>query len=339
MSKLLLMLKSVHTLIVALLILITTACGNRDYYRIAVDVVEPISIARFDSLIYKYVHLSDSAAITALMTESGEFWKIYNRHILGLNDAPLYCDGLRNFYRECADIGLYDMTFAQYESADSDARLLSQVAARYKRLFPDKSTPVFQYHVSGLSAQSVVTMDSLISVSIDCYLDNCSLYNRRYYDYELQQHSRSRLLPDVSEVLLRNALPSPPMVTLLDAMVYEGRIAYLTGGLIEDNTSMAIMGYSVDENNWCVENEELVWTTIIEQGDLFKSDNITINKYLRPAPFTATLAQNSPGRVGRWVGWRIVDEYARREGLTPMQIATDRRQADEVLRLSGYDGR
>ncbi len=333
------MFKKILSILFVLLLLMTMACGNRDYYRIAIDAVEPVTIARYDSLIFRCVHASDSADAIALMAEGGDFWNIYNRRILGLSDAPLYSDGLRDFYHKFEKTGLFDMTFSEYALTDSDAQLLSQVSARYKRLFPDNPTPVFQYHISGLNRQSVVTMDSLISISIDCYLDDCPLYNNRYYDYELPMHARSRLLPDVSEVLLRNALQPSDGVTLLDAMIYEGRIAYLMGGLIDNNTAMSIMGYTQDESDWCAENEELIWMSIVEQGDLFKSDNITINKYLQPAPFTATIAQNSPGRVGRWIGWRIVDEYARRESMTPQQVVTDRRQAHEILQLSGYDGK
>ena len=309
------MLSRIYIIALVSLLFTVVACSNCDYYRIDIDRVAPVDIIRFDSLVHEFCQLdvTDTTRQYEITSRAGEFWKIYTRHIITMD----------TFYADDTD----------------EAHKLAQVSARYQTLFPQQNKPQFHFHLSGLSQQSIVTMDSLVSISTDCYMDSCTWYRERYYEYELPMHTRERIIPDVSEVLLRNALSPINGTTLLDAMIYEGRVAYLVSSLIDNNSTTVVMGYTTQQENWCVENEYLVWTTIIEQGDLYKSDNITIRKYIQPSPFTATLTPDSPGRIGRWIGWRIVDEYARKQGLSPHEIATDTTHAIDVLRLSGYDGK
>lgn len=323
---------------VILFLLLLTSCGKNESYRIPIEPVSPITITRFDLLIDKYVHLHDSVAEAELIASVGPFWNVYNRHILRLDDAPRYLNGLHKFYNEYSKIGVIPYAISQYADVKEECLELAKLSARYNKLFPNQSSPCYQFHISGLR-NSIVTMDSLISISIDCYLDDEEWYAYRYHDYELPYHNRSRILPDVAEVLVRNSMTSNECTTLLDALVYEGKVAYLMSGLIDDNSITAVLGYTDEQASWCWENEPIVWSKIVENGDLYESNNIIINKYINPAPFTATLTSDSPGRVGRWIGWRIVEKYAHNQHLTPQQIATDTTAAIDVLRLSGYDGK
>jgi uncharacterized protein YjaZ len=43
--------------------------------------------------------------------------------------------------------------------------------------------------------------------------------------------------------------------------------------------------------------------------------------------------------VGRWVGWRIVQQYMQRQGLTVEDLAVDNTAYIDVLRLSKYNAR
>ena len=129
------------------------------------------------------------------------------------------------------------------------------------------------------------------------------------------------------------------MATLLDAMIYEGRILYLLAGLLDDNDAARLTGYTPEEIEWCIDNETNIWNAIVGSNHLFASDNMTLRKYIAPAPFTAPLSQDVPGRIGRWVGWRIIERYAGKKGMSPAQLAADTTSATDVLRLSHYTGK
>lgn len=315
------------------------SCSRQPHCYIEVDEVQPVEVVRFENLLQDYVLLDDTLQQQSAIDACGEFWNIYNRRLLGLYDAPYFNDGLARFMGDTIVTRLYADVQREYADFSAESDALAHLVARYKALFPERNAPVIQTHISGLN-RSVVTIDSLVSVSLDCYLGaDYSLYVERYHSYELPLHSRQRIVPDVAEVLLRNALPASMGGTLLDVMVYEGRIAYLMSALTGDNSAENVMGYTSLQAEWCKNYEPKIWTAIVEQSHLFASDNMVIRKYIQPSPFTATLTQEAPGRVGRWVGWRIVEQYAMRQRLTPREVAADTLPAAEVLRLSGYMGK
>lgn len=316
-----------------------TGCDKSPGYRIEPRTVTESHIIRFDSLLLQYDNLADTASYRQMAESLTPFWNIYGRHILGLGDTPYFRDGIRRFLQDTTIARLYADTEQSFTDLSDEERQMAALAARYTVLFPHRPTPVFQTHVSGLN-QSVVTVDSLVSISLDCYLGkDYPLYRQRYNSYELDSHDRSRIVPDAGEVLLRNALPAPHIATLLDAMVYEGKILYLLAGLLDNNEAALLTSYTPDEAQWCASNEKSIWDAIVNNNHLFASDNMTLRKYIAPAPFTAPLSQDVPGRIGRWVGWRIIERYADKQGLSPAQLAADTTSATDVLRLSHYTGK
>ena len=68
--------------------------------------------------------------------------------------------------------------------------------------------------------------------------------------------------------------------------------------------------YTADELSWCKENESNIWQTIINQEILYSKDIKIINNFIGDAPSTKGLPSESPSRVGSWLGYRIVTDYA-----------------------------
>lgn len=321
------------------LLAVLVGCGGAKRCYIEAGEVTPVEVARFDSVIPRYVACDDTMEQHKIIRETGRFWGIYNFHLLQLFDMPYFKEGLAAFMQDTIVSQLYADAQREYEDMSDVEQQLAIVAARYNKLFPDKPVPVFQSHISVLRLP-IITVDSLVSISIDTYLgDSYPMYSSRYNNYELVYRNRNRIVVDVAEVLLRNAISHPHGKTLLDDMIYEGRILYLLSGLLDDDSPMTLMTYNDEQVAWCVENEDLIWKKIVEQGDLFSTDDMIKNKYLNPAPFTATLTQDAPARVGRWVGLRIVQQYIDKYNISPLQLATDSIYHVEILRLSGYNYR
>lgn len=319
-------------------LLLLASCGVSQRHHVKVGNVEPVSVARFDSLIYQYINEPDSVQRDMLKSGTGYFWGIYNYRLLGLTDYPDFYDGLRNFVTDSVVSKIYEDTQREYADMSGVEEQLAMMSARFRQLFPHKEPYIFQGHISALG-RPVVAMDSLISISLDCYLGaDYPLYASRYHEYELAAHARECLLTDVGEVMLRNTIETQ-YNTLLETMIYEGFVAHMLAGMLDDASVTTVLHYTAEQEAWCMENEEKIWRTIVEQGDLFTYDRIIINKYINPAPFTSTLTQDSPSRVGRWVGWRIVQQYMQRQGLTVEDLAVDTTPYIEVLRLSNYNAR
>lgn len=74
----------------------------------------------------------------------------------------------------------------------------------------------------------------------------------------------------------------------------------------------------------------------MDKRDLFKTESNVLTSYMNDGPFTAEISQDSPGRLGTWIGWRIVDSYMRHNPDVTIQQLMAEGDAQSVLENSYY---
>ena len=77
----------------------------------------------------------------------------------------------------------------------------------------------------------------------------------------------------------------------------------------------------------------------IESQVLFATSKKVKQDYLGERPTTIQVGEKCPGRIGQWVGWRIVNKYAEThpEITLPQLMALD--DAQQIFRKSKYKPR
>ena len=79
---------------------------------------------------------------------------------------------------------------------------------------------------------------------------------------------------------------------------------------VSDNIKIA---YSEEKYKWCEENESQIWSNFIENKLLYDTNPKNEQRFMNDAPFSKfylEIDNESPGRVGAWIGWQIVRSYA-----------------------------
>ena len=57
------------------------------------------------------------------------------------------------------------------------------------------------------------------------------------------------------------------------------------------------------------DNEAFIYSFFLQNELLFEESNLIKQKYLSERPNTFEIDKSVPGRVGRWLGWKIVSSY------------------------------
>ena len=99
---------------------------------------------------------------------------------------------------------------------------------------------------------------------------------------------------------------------MLSQMVYYGKELYLKDLLIPNYTDAEKIGFKPEQIAWCAENESYMWQYFIQGQMLYSSDSKLPNRFINPAPFSKfylEIDNESPGRVGQWMGWQIVRSF------------------------------
>jgi uncharacterized protein YjaZ len=77
-----------------------------------------------------------------------------------------------------------------------------------------------------------------------------------------------------------------------------------------------------------------MWPVMVKEN-LYSIEPSVIQSYIGEAPFTQTMSDASPGNIGQWIGWRIVQKFAsRNKKLTLQQVVET--PAKTIFESAGY---
>ena len=95
-------------------------------------------------------------------------------------------------------------------------------------------------------------------------------------------------------------------------MIFYGKILYLKDIWLTKTSEESKIGYSSEKLKWIQDNENEIWRNFIENEYLFSTDPKLITRFINPAPFSKfylEIDNDSPGMVGRYIGWQIVRSF------------------------------
>jgi hypothetical protein len=189
----------------------------------------------------------------------------------------------------------------------------AEVTDAFKRIhyfFPEKKIPQLYLHVSMFN-QSLVVDENVISLSVDNYLGSnyYGYKNINIYNYQLYNMCRAKVAPDFVTAFLMTEFATPNTDKFLDNMLFRGKVMFALSVLMPSEKPEVLMGYTNAQMDWCKKHEKSMWLNIMDNRQLFSTDPMLSTSYLNEAPFTSSISQDSPGRVGIWIAWQIIKQY------------------------------
>ena len=299
-----------------------------------------VKIERFDK---DFWSLKDSknqkADLEKLFEKYPEFAPLYFIHILVLGEnIDDIAEILPDFFAHKDVNELYPDALKKFDNVKDLEKQLTDAFRRGKYFFPKVPTPKILMHISGLN-QSIVVDENLISISIDNYLgEKYPLYGQiGIYNYLTQNMRREKVASDYIFAWLSTEFPYfSEQDKLLDEIIYKGKILYITSLLMKNETEENLIGYTPEQWQWCINYEKDMWQTLIENKYLFSNDFHLRKKMVEDAPFTQPFTQESPGRAGIFVGYRIVESYMQKNAdVSPYELMLNA-DAQGILERSGY---
>ncbi len=138
-------------------------------------------------------------------------------------------------------------------------------------------------------------------------------YAGRFPAYMLHRKDLRRLPSDVMETVMASVSPEQirPGATFLNRMLYSGALAYCVLQTMPEGTpESVVLGLTDSQWQWCVDNEERLWRSLIERQLLYSSDPAVADRLLRPAPASPLLGPSAPGQAACFIGLRVVQAFA-----------------------------
>ena len=208
-----------------------------------------------------------------------------------------------------------------------------------KYYFPKTNIPKIVTLINNVDYQSkIIYLDSLVLVSLDTYLgENHEIYNGipNYIKYDMDI---SFLSSHIADKFLDRKINYPNERTFLAQMLYYGKKLYLKEKLLPLKNDTILIGYSKKDFTWAKENEIYIWKYFIEKELLYNTDSKLIRRFLDPSPFSKfylEIDNQSPGKIGRWIGWQIVRSFMKKNPEVKIEDLIFK-SSQELFIKSGY---
>ncbi len=143
--------------------------------------------------------------------------------------------------------------------------------------------------------------------------------------------------PDVATSYSRQLISKPRQRNFLAQMMYFGKELYLKDVWLPDYSDAEKIGYTEAEMTWATENEVDMWRYFIENELLYSTDAKLPGRFINPAPFSKfylEIDNESPGMIGRYIGWQIVRSYMKNNNVTVPQLMI--KTPEEIFKNSKY---
>lgn len=280
-----------------------------------------------------------------LQRKYGAFYQDFIERILkaGTVADTSYFSTLRQVYASKAYHDLKHDVDSVYPNLDKQNAALTDAFRRIKYYFPKKLLPSVYAYFSGFQAQTSIG-DGYFAIGLDLFLGS----NSRFYPALIENfphYISRRFTPDniasrVVEGIIRNDMfpEKDNYKTLLDKMIYNGKVLYMMDLVLPDVADTTKIGYTAAQLDWCAHFKPDIWGYFMEENLLYETDDQKTEKYLGEAPFTPGLGEKneSAPKLAVWTGWQIVRQYMEKhpEVTLPQLMADD--DAQKILNDSKY---
>lgn len=231
----------------------------------------------------------------------------------------------------------------EFGDFSSYKRDFEEAFSHYNYYFPDSSLPNIVTFYSNFNAK-IFPAKNTLAIGLDMYLGADNNHVRKIPTDILPQFikedmNKKYLVADGVKYWLLNRFYDENVGDDFISKVIElGKIMYLLDAMLPSVSDDIKINYSTKELNWVQDHEENIWKTLVDEEVLYTKNPMLINQYIVDGPFTKGLPDESPSKVGVWVGWQIVRDYVEENDVDVLSLLKEKNSL-KILRSYKHGNR
>ena len=332
------------TLLFALIVLFTATSCVRKHYRVNISDIEVnLELKRLEKDLFGPSPMELGNRVPQLNDKYGAFLQYFSYVInIGEVSNPSWNDYLNSFVTDKMNVDAYNSVIEEYPDVRELENDLSKAFRHYLFYFPDRFVPSVYTCITGFN-NSIIIADSVLGISLDKYLGtDCEYYKMLgIYNYLTIKMGSRNILPDCMYAWAFSDWNFEEMDyngdNVFARIIHEGKLLYFVRCMLPEYEEEDIFGFTDVQLKFCKANEDLMWTYLVEHDLLFSADQLIIRKLTGEAPFTSYFSSESPGKAAVWTGFRIVEEYMRKNATVTLRELMETTDYQKVLSLSKYN--
>ena len=211
------------------------------------------------------------------------------------------------------ELALFEESEKVFSDFAAEEEQLDMLFKHIKYYYPQFKEPVTVTILTNVDYDNnIVLADSLLFISLDIFLGKENQIYSDFPNYVKQNYTKEHLIVTVAEKFVERYIPPSSNNNLIARMVQEGKKLTLTQRFLPNVVEYEIMGYTKEQLYWAELSETEIWKYFIQNEMLYDPDTQLSERFIDDAPFSKfflEIDQESPGRIGAWFGWQIVQSF------------------------------
>lgn len=219
---------------------------------------------------------------------------------------------------------LYQEVEKKYKNFGLQQTEIEDLFKHIKYYFPTIKVPQIYTAIGEMDYlnKAIYANDKLV-IALELYLGKDHKFYSEFPTYLRQNFEQRQMLPDIVSSLSYRIVPGSTNKDLLTLMINSGKELYLKDILLPNYSDAERIGYTEKQVKWCQENESYIWEYFVSNKLLYSTESKLPNRFINLAPFSKfylEIDNETPGRVGQWVGWQIVRSYMQNNEVSVVQL-------------------
>lgn len=306
-------------LIFSVLFLFMSSCDSCEKDRLDVDVSHikvNLKIERMEKELFEADPNQMTETNDNLIEKYGDLYEAYVREMIQAG-SPFDSNITYSLAQFVTNSGMNDLTKEigrKYPNLKKLKKELVQAFKHFKYYYPKLNVPRIVTYNSGLN-YGVYLTDHTIGIGLDMYLGPDNPLVKQIPSSVIPVYLKNKMKPShiLTDVVRGwyeyNFMEENTADNFLGTIIHHGKLMYAMDAMMPKVSDHRKIRYTKSELKWCKRNEQNIWKFIIDEEMLYMKDKIEINKFITDGPFTSSLPQDSPSRVGVWLGWQMVRDY------------------------------
>ena len=272
-----------------------------------------LEIHRFDRDLFAINKKNQAEVVSNLKNKYGSFYNVFESQIINRRNLSdqIYYQELIAFTKHHDMREAYDTVQVVFSDLSKIEHELEIAFWNLSQFFPKVKIPKIVVFFSGFN-YGVITFDDYVAIGLENFLGANSKYYSfiRMPKYLRFQNQERFISANVLEAWLNESFQLyHTEKDLLSQLIYKGKVMYCIDKMLPQISLADKFRFNQNQMSWAKDNEGAIWQYFIHNDLLFSKDEKRFRSYINYAPFAKGMSKEAPGRVGYYIGYKIVSSY------------------------------
>ncbi|MCK5679072.1 MAG: gliding motility lipoprotein GldB [Flavobacteriaceae bacterium] len=225
-----------------------------------------------------------------------------------------------------------------YADFSSEKEQLSSLFKHIKYYYSEFKEPKVITVLTNVDYEhNVILADDLLFISLDIFLGKKNEIYDSFPSYVKQNYTKEHLIVAVAEPFAKQLIPPLSDKSFVARMIQEGKKLAMMQAFLPNVDEAEILGYTTEQLMWAEKSEVEIWKYFIQNLMLHSTDPELSKRFIIEAPFSKfflEIDKESPGKIGVWFGWQIVQSYMKNNKISIQEMMVVDNQ--EIFNQSKY---